>query len=98
MPLYEFETDSGEIIEAHFSMSEVPSIGERVNLNGQMATRLVSQHNAQVHGVEAFVSRTLPKNDPRAPRLDKKGRPVFHGKREVEEYLSKTEGQFGYDK
>jgi hypothetical protein len=98
MPLYDFQTESGEIIEAHFAMVNAPSIGETIEIDGQPATRLVSKHHAQVHGIEPFVSRTLPKNDPRAPRHDKEGRAMFATQREVTEYLAKTEGQFGYDK
>lgn len=99
MPMYDFETPTGEVVEHFFPMAQSPKIGDTVEINGVQCTRLMSDCQTSVRAdVQPFVSRTLPPHDPRAPRQDKKGRAVFHGKREVEEYIAKTEGQFAYDK
>ena len=99
MPMYDFETPTGETVEHFFPMAEAPKIGQTVDIDGVACTRLMSDCQMSVsETIGPFVSRTLPRNDPRAPRHDKDGRPMFATKREVTEYVAKTEGQFGYDK
>jgi len=97
--MYDFETPTGEVVEHFFSMANAPKIGEVVEIDGVRCTRLMSDCQTSVRAdIQPFVSRTLPPNDPRAPRHDKKGRAMFANQREVNEYIAKTEGQFHYDK
>ena len=42
MPIYQFKTEDGSIVERFFSMRNAPDIGDRVEVEGQMATRILT--------------------------------------------------------
>lgn len=43
MPIYEFETEAGEVVELVYSRDEVPSIGDEIVVDGVRLRRVVSQ-------------------------------------------------------
>lgn len=99
MPEYPFQSvTSQEVRHFVYSMADVPSIGEIVERDGGSWKRLPSAALASVREFQPFVNRQVERNHPLAPRLDEAGRPVFHSKREVQEFSAKTrdQGRFGH--
>lgn len=43
----------------------------------------------------AYVSSQVPYHHPCAPRVDEKGRAVFHSLHEVNEFIAKAQGDYG---
>tara|TARA_Y100001963_G_scaffold150076_1_gene230614 strand:- start:438 stop:743 length:306 start_codon:yes stop_codon:yes gene_type:complete len=98
MPEYTFKNIEGEVSLRYYRIADSPKYGETVlDDNGQEWTRIVDvpQQPAKVRD-HRFVSRTLPRHDPSAPDHDEQGRPRFTSKKEVTEYVAKTESDWTY--
>ena len=82
MPIYAFETESGEQLESFFSPNDVPSIGEKTVIGGVQCTRVASfildsaGINRKTHQYP-YVSRALPRNLSGVGDYDKQGRPII---------------------
>lgn len=84
MPSYEFRTESGQVIEVVFAMSEVPAIGgtydhpmfgpvTRVPSGTQVSTNFTTS-------TYPYVSRALPRNLAGC-RTDPQGHPIIESRR-----------------
>lgn len=96
-PIYTFSTPSGAKRELFFSMDDAPSIGETVEVGGIELVRQVDKVQICAHQDTHFVSHSLTRNHPDAPRVDKNGKPCFQSKKEVDEFVSKQEGGIVWD-
>tara|TARA_R100000664_G_scaffold2132_1_gene5500 strand:- start:1830 stop:2132 length:303 start_codon:yes stop_codon:yes gene_type:complete len=82
MPVYAFQTNSGEEVESFFSFDDAPSIGDKVIIDGVECTRIAS-FILDSAGIERkthkypYVSRALPRNLSGVGNYDKQGRPVI---------------------
>ena len=82
MPIYAFVTDNGKEVESFFNSSDVPSIGDTVEIDGAKCTRVASfvldaaGINRKTHQYP-YVSKALPRNLPGVGNYDKQGRPVI---------------------
>lgn len=72
MPVYEFKTDDGHILEKFFSISDAPPIGSRHVISGQSAVRVISSGVQTSPDFKPYTSPTLPKRYPGCP-TDKRG-------------------------
>lgn len=97
MPLYSFKNhDTGEVLERFYRIDDRPCIGEVVEDGEQKLVRVVDQPRIAVSKDHCFAADSLNRWDPDAPRHDKSGRPVFHSKKEVNEYVASQEGDMTY--
>ncbi len=90
MPVYEFVTTSGKVVEAFFSMAVAPRIGDVITLHGEKATRIVRPPQVSVHSTEEFTSYQVHRKHPAIKKRDKKGRAVFSGSRDVDQFCERT--------
>ncbi len=90
MPDYLFSTPSGGTVEHFCSASEVPSIGEELEINGEMCVRLASYGQPLVKRNIAFTSHQIDQWHPDAPRHNKHGEAVFHSRKEADEFGKKA--------
>ena len=85
MPAYEFRTESGQVIEVVFSMSDAPAVGSTYEhpMFGTV-TRIVSRAQVSPNFTTStypYVSHALPRNLP-GTRCDAHGHPIIHSRRE----------------
>ena len=97
MPIYTFKTESGDRVELFMPMDEAPSIGALLTVGKSVLTRVADRVSADIRTDKHFTSRALPRWDPSAPRHSANGQPQFTSQKEVDEYVSKTEGDWIYD-
>ena len=102
MSLYEFSTPESGVIEIPFPIGTAPGIGttytpESGSYAGIPLVRLASIPQTSVAPNFNFASHSLPRNTTDHDRFDEKGRPVFTSKKEVTEYVAKTEGGVVWD-
>lgn len=84
MPAYEFQTESGQVIEVVFSMSEAPAIGSVYEhpMFGPV-TRIASRGQVGVNFTSwtyPYVSHSLPRNLPGC-KTDRSGHPIIESSR-----------------
>ena len=97
MPIYSFnDTETGQTIERYYPLAEMPHIGDAIEEDGRKFVRIVDQPRIAVSKDHCFVSRSLNRWDPAAPRHNEHGQPVFHTKKEVNEYVASQEGSMTY--
>jgi len=93
MPMYQFENENGEQTEMHYSMSEVPVIGEIVTDGTGAEWRRVSSFlvdagmDAVVHGYP-YVSRSAPRYA-KGAECNKKGMPIITSRRHERDFASR---------
>ena len=97
MPRYEFKTPTGKIIELFYNMDDAPRIGETVTVGEVEFTRVAEKVQVCPQPDLHFTSRSLPRNDPDAPRVNDVGQPCFQSQKEVREYEAKKEGDFVWE-
>jgi hypothetical protein len=90
VPIYEFKTDGGKVVEEFFPSSQAPSIGSRHVIKGQSAVRIVSSGIQAAPDVKPYVSPSLPKNYPGCP-TDHRGFSIVTS-REHEAQIKSREG------
>ena len=92
--LYEFITNSGDVLEADFPMSNAPDVGQVVEIDGVKATRILSvPAEVRCDNWKPYASDRLPKGLPGC-RHDKSGRPIIETRGQEREVMSK----FGYER
>ena len=97
MPEYSFKNRAGEGASFFFPVSEAPKFGSVItDEDGVLWTRVVDIPRVNPGKDHRFISRTLPRWDPSAPGHDSEGRPRFTSKKDVTEYVAKTEGDWTY--
>ena len=97
MPEYSFKNRAGQVSHMYFPVAEAPKFGSVVtDENGVLWTRVIDIPRVNGGQDHHFVSRSLPRWDPSAPRHDEQGRPQFDTKKEVTEYVAKTDGDWTY--
>lgn len=84
MPAYEFQTDSGQVIEVVFSMSDAPAIGSVYEhpMFGPV-TRIASRSEVSTNFTTStypYVSRALPRNL-QGCKTDRQGHPIIESRR-----------------
>lgn len=89
MPEYEFRTADGRIVTEFLPMSEAPEIGSWRTVGGVRAQRIASVPRQTDRRYE-HVAHSLPPWDPRAPRHDEEGQPVFVSRKEIDEYAARS--------
>jgi len=106
MPTYTFEDDKGDHFEIGYPLADVPPLGAKIKgPNGRTIRRVPDfdsvQIGARVGNVESshrIVSQQVERWHSAAPRHDKSGRAVFNTKREVDEFLAKSNGEYVRDR
>ena len=97
MPEYTFQNNEGETALRYYPIAEAPKYGETVlDSDGNEWKRLIDVPRTPKLRDHRFVSRTLPRFDPSAPDHDADGRPRFTSKKEVTEYVAKTDSDWTY--
>ena len=79
------------------SMDEAPRIGQIVEIGGITLTRQVDPIQLSIQPEISLVSRSLSRNHPDAPAIDKDGKPCFSSKKQVDEFVAKQEGDIVWD-
>ena len=97
MPRYEFQPPTGKIVEMFYNMDDAPSIGTTVEVGGITFTRVAEKVQVSAQQDLHFVSRSLCRNDPDAPRVNEQGQPCFQSQKEVREFTAKKEGDWVWD-
>jgi len=101
MPEYKFERPDGSTTLQYYSMAECPPLGEKVEIEGILCTRVLGRLQIDAKADTHITAHSLPRNHPDAPRVDSSGRPCFTNKQEVLEFVSKTSdrpgGGYDYD-
>jgi hypothetical protein len=101
-----FEDKDGEQVVLYLEPYQVPEFGETIVHNRKRLTRIFGTPDPTLWSVRGkktveFVSHSLTRFHPDAPRVDKQGKPVFHSRKEIDEFCSKTQdrkgGGFMYD-
>ena len=92
MPVYTFEKESGETTELFFNMDDAPRIGTTIEIAGIKLTRLVDPIQVDCRQDVHFTAHQISRWHPDAPALNERGQPVFSSKRQVDEFVAKTEG------
>ena len=101
--MYEFERADGTLASAYFALSEMPRIGEFVDIDGEMCKRVMSLPRVNVvdlgheavnmlslrHGVDPDVPRYSPEGVPGLVG----GFPLFKDRAEIREYEAKQEAK-----
>lgn len=90
MPIYQFETPEGQIVEEHLPMAEAPPIGEYHVINGITCRRVCERKQFDPKPDRRHVALNLPKNWKYAKRFDEQGHPVFTSKREIDETVARA--------
>ena len=90
MPEYEFYDENGDYATALMSSEEVPSIGDTIEHEGRMLTRIASRATiTNANGFKPFTAFSQPAGDPDASKHGEGGHPRFDTKRDLNEYLDK---------
>ncbi len=102
MPLYQFESKHGNMIEEFFYMKDAPKIGSRIRRQGRVYSRVPNDYNCIAIADRNFVSKQLPLNyKHHRGEFDKSGRPVFTSKQDIIETVAcsrdNDEGAGSYD-
>ena len=97
MPRYSFTGDSGEEAEFYYTMDAAPRIGEIITRKGRRWVRMPDLPQACVQKDTHFVSHSLPRKAPGAKHYTKDGKPAFSSKKEVGEFVARSEGDWVYD-
>jgi hypothetical protein len=94
MPQYAYEDGKGNRISRYHKMSDAPPLGHKIRVSGVRYTRILGNPVTRIRPTRHFVSHSLPRWHPNAPRYDGKGKPCFDSQREVSEFVSKCEGDY----
>ena len=94
MPEYEFQDENGEYATAFMSSKEVPSIGDTVEHEGRLLTRIASRATiSNANGFKPFTAYSQSPDDPDAKKQGKGGHPRFDTKKDLDEYMSRRNGE-----
>ena len=100
MPIYEFETSTGEVLEQFFPMADAPRVGTEVVIEGVPCVRIFERQHVQcAERHTPFESHSIcPKA---AKRLGHKefgatGSPIFRSHKQAHEFAAKSEGLYEY--
>jgi hypothetical protein len=92
MPLYPFiDEATGETVELMYSMSEAPSIGTTVEVDGRVLMRVVADYQidpATNRSQYPYVSSSLPRNL-EGCTTNSQGKPVIMSRRHEREVMSR---------
>jgi hypothetical protein len=97
MPLYSFTSTSGEDSSFFFTMDGAPRIGQSIERKGKLWVRVPDLPQACVQKDTHFVAHSLPRNAPGAKHYTSSGKPAFSSKKEVGEFVARSEGDWVYD-
>lgn len=99
MPIYEFMTDSGKLIEKRFSVAEMPEVGRVVTLEDPdtgepvEATRIFSMPSKPTEMWKPYVSSRLPRNLEGVP-CTPSGKPIITSQAQERNICAR----FGYER
>ena len=101
MPIYQFESKHGHMLERFYHMADAPKIGARIKFRGRVYSRVPSDYQCMAVADRHFVSNMLPRNYAHhAGEFEAgTGKPMFDSKRTLTETLAKSrdlEGSEGY--
>ena len=91
--IYDFVNDTtGKTVELHYSMADVPSIGEIIEHEGERLRRIAGCQidagiDAKVHGYP-YVSSSLPRNL-KGCDTNRQGKPIVKSRRHEREVISR---------
>jgi len=92
MPEYEFHTEQGKYATAIMSSDEVPSIGDTIEHEGQILTRIASRASINMGGgFKPFTAFSQVTDDPDASKYGKGGHPRFDTKKDLNEYIDRRD-------
>lgn len=105
MPIYEFQSEDGVVIDEWFSASDAPRVGEVIERDGVKYTRIYSTSTyGRVENDGYHVARSLPRWTPKHPgekcpypRVNERGQPMFANKKEIREFEARSGGVYKYD-
>jgi hypothetical protein len=90
--IYEFQDLEGNVVELHFSMKEVPSIGCIITRDGKELTRIASTtvqvDPATNRSQYPYVSQCLPRNLAGCKTF-RNGKPIVESKRHEREIMAR---------
>jgi hypothetical protein len=98
MPLYEFMTDDGQIVEQYMPAGMAPDVGAVVTVTMpdksiRLATRILSMPLVMGDTWKPYVSHRLPRNLKDVP-CTPSGKPIVQNKRQEREIMAR----FGYER
>ena len=76
MPMYEFQTPDGDVVEKFIPMKDAPDFGEVVDVDGVPCKRIASPSAVSRPTWTPYVSSRLPKNLP-GFECTKSGKPII---------------------
>ncbi len=90
--LYQFQTESGSVIDIEMAASDAPAGGETIVRDGEKLTRIYSPIQTSVSTFTPFKSMQLSHGWPYAKKWEKlpngkKGAPIFTSEAEVKECM-----------
>ena len=97
MPRYTFADPDGNPVEVFCSMAEATPFGETITHNGISLTRQVDPIHVDCRADVQVESNALHRWAPGAKTYSKDGKPQFQSKKQIDEFLAKSEGDYIYD-
>ena len=98
MPIYEFETPDGEVIELFYRMADAPGWGEVIDHKGLPVTRILERHQILGRREMRVTAQSLKRQahwnteELRVHReaggtFDKRGQPQFSTRKQIDEHV-----------
>lgn len=97
MPRYTFKDPDGKPVEIYCSMNEATTIGGTITQNGITLVRQVDPPQVDCRADVQVESRALHRWAPGAKSYSKDGKPQFQSKKQVDEFLARSEGDYIYE-
>ncbi len=97
MPIYTFKDPQGNPVEVFCSMAESTPIGGTITQNGVTLIRQVDAPQVDCRADVRVESTALHRWAPGADSYSSDGKPQFGSKKQVDEFLAKSEGDYIYE-
>ena len=97
MPVYTFKDPEGNPVTIFCSMAEATPVGGSITENGVKLVRQFDKPQVDCRADVRVESTALHRWAPGAKSYSKEGKPQFGSKKQVDEFLARSEGDYIYD-
>lgn len=97
MPVYTFKDPEGQLVSMYSLMSEAVPVGKTIVKDGVTLTRQFDKPQVDCRAEVRVQSDALHRWAPGAKSYSKEGKPQFASRKQVDEFLARSEGDYIYD-